>query len=340
MGSFVYVVKDDSTVTVRKIVTGAADATRTVVSEGLAVGDKVVIDGADRLREGSKVKLAAAKADVGQAGRGPGSRRAMEGLRVRRRLGPASTPPPTGRRRRRDRRAGGLGAPRRPQRRRRAQNHERAREVDFRGTAPVNPSRLFIERPVATTLLMFAILMLGVVAYKFLPLSALPEVDYPTIQVQTFYPGASPEVMTSSVTAPLERQFGQMPSLSQMMSQSSAGSSVITLRFGLDIGIDIAEQEVQAAINAARQSAALGPAGAADLRQSQSRRRADPDARRDFEDAETHRRRGRGRGAAGSEIVAIGRRRPRLDLRRAAALRCASTPIRWRWPPTRSISTI
>ncbi len=115
----------------------------------------------------------------------------------------------------------------------------------------MNPSRLFIERPVATTLLMFAILMLGVVAYKFLPLSALPEVDYPTIQVQTFYPGASPEVMTSSVTAPLERQFGQMPSLSQMMSQSSAGSSVITLRFALDMGIDIAEQEVQAAINAA-----------------------------------------------------------------------------------------
>ncbi|HYA73553.1 MAG TPA: multidrug efflux RND transporter permease subunit [Roseiarcus sp.] len=115
----------------------------------------------------------------------------------------------------------------------------------------MNPSRLFIERPVATTLLMIAILMVGVVAYKFLPLSALPEVDYPTIQVQTFYPGASPEVMTSSVTAPLERQFGQMPSLAQMMSQSSAGSSVITLRFSLDLNLDIAEQEVQAAINAA-----------------------------------------------------------------------------------------
>jgi multidrug efflux pump len=115
----------------------------------------------------------------------------------------------------------------------------------------MNPSRLFIERPVATTLLMIAILMVGVAAYKFLPLSALPEVDYPTIQVQTFYPGASPEVMTSSVTAPLERQFGQMPSLTQMMSQSSAGSSVITLRFSLDLNLDIAEQEVQAAINAA-----------------------------------------------------------------------------------------
>ncbi len=115
----------------------------------------------------------------------------------------------------------------------------------------MNPSRIFIDRPVATSLLMIAILLVGLAAYRFLPLSALPEVDYPTIQVQTFYPGASPEVMTSAVTAPLERQFGQMASLSQMMSASSAGSSVITLRFGLDIGLDIAEQEVQAAINAA-----------------------------------------------------------------------------------------
>ena len=115
----------------------------------------------------------------------------------------------------------------------------------------MNPSRLFIDRPVATSLIMIAILLVGLAAYRFLPLSALPEVDYPTIQVQTFYPGASPEVMTSAVTAPLERQFGQMASLSQMMSASSAGSSVITLRFGLEIGLDIAEQEVQAAINAA-----------------------------------------------------------------------------------------
>ena len=115
----------------------------------------------------------------------------------------------------------------------------------------MNPSRIFIDRPVATSLLMIAILLVGLAAYRFLPLSALPEVDYPTIQVQTFYPGASPEVMTSAVTAPLERQFGQMASSNQMMSASSAGSSVITLRFGLDIGLDIAEQEVQAAINAA-----------------------------------------------------------------------------------------
>ncbi|CAB3767617.1 MdtB/MuxB family multidrug efflux RND transporter permease subunit [Paraburkholderia humisilvae] len=115
----------------------------------------------------------------------------------------------------------------------------------------MNPSRAFILRPVGTALLMAAIMLVGLVALRFLPLSALPEVDYPTIQVQTFYPGASPDVMTSSVTAPLERQFGQMPSLNQMSSQSSAGSSVITLQFNLDLSLDIAEQEVQAAINAA-----------------------------------------------------------------------------------------
>ena len=115
----------------------------------------------------------------------------------------------------------------------------------------MNPSRPFIERPVATTLLMAAIMLVGIVAYRFLPISALPEVDYPTIQVQTFYPGASPEVMTSSVTSPLEVQFGQMPSLNQMFSTSSSGASVITLQFSLDLSLDIAEQEVQAAINAA-----------------------------------------------------------------------------------------
>ena len=115
----------------------------------------------------------------------------------------------------------------------------------------MNPSRLFIRLPVATSLLMVAILLSGLFAFKFLPLSSLPEVDYPTIQVQTFYPGASPEVMTSSVTAPLERQFGQMPGLNQMTSASSGGASVITLQFSLDLGLDVAEQEVQAAINAA-----------------------------------------------------------------------------------------
>ena len=114
----------------------------------------------------------------------------------------------------------------------------------------MNPSRLFILRPVATALLMIAILLAGTVAYRQLPVSALPQVDYPTIQVLTFYPGASPDVMASSVTAPLERQFGQMPGLNQMTSTSSSGSSVIILQFSLDLSLDVAEQQVQAAINA------------------------------------------------------------------------------------------
>jgi len=115
----------------------------------------------------------------------------------------------------------------------------------------MNPSRIFIERPVGTSLLMVAIMLVGMIAYHFLPLAALPEVDYPTIRVLTLYPGAGPEVMTSSVTAPLERQFGQMPGLNQMTSTSSAGASAVTLQFDLKLGIDIAEQQVQAAINAA-----------------------------------------------------------------------------------------
>src|SRR3977135_2394170 len=114
----------------------------------------------------------------------------------------------------------------------------------------MNPSRPFIMRPVATALIMLAIVLAGLVGFKLLPMSALPEVDYPTIQVQTLYPGASPDVMTSSVTAPLEVQFGQMPGLNQMSSTSSAGASVITLQFSLDLSLDVAEQEVQAAINA------------------------------------------------------------------------------------------
>src|SRR6202046_3055588 len=115
----------------------------------------------------------------------------------------------------------------------------------------MNPSRPYILRPVASSRLMSPIPIVGVIGFFFLPLSALPEVDYPTIQVQTFLPGASPEVMTSTVTAPLERQFGQMPGLKEMSSRSSAGASVLTLQFDLSLNIDIAEQEVQAAINAA-----------------------------------------------------------------------------------------
>ncbi len=115
----------------------------------------------------------------------------------------------------------------------------------------MNPSRIFIVRPVATSLLMIAIVLAGITAYQQLPVSALPQVDYPTIQVQTFYPGASPDVMASSVTAPIERQCGQLPGLKQMTSTSSFGSSQVTLQFALDLDIDVAEQEVQLAINSA-----------------------------------------------------------------------------------------
>src|SRR6201981_2977106 len=115
----------------------------------------------------------------------------------------------------------------------------------------MHPSRPFILRTIATSLLMAGILLIGAVAYKQLPVSALPQVDYPTIQVITFYPGAGPDVMASSVTAPLERQFGQLPGLNQMTSTSSGGSSIVVLQFNLSESIDIAEKEVQAAINPA-----------------------------------------------------------------------------------------
>lgn len=114
----------------------------------------------------------------------------------------------------------------------------------------MSPSRPFIERPVATGLLMLAIVLAGLVGLRFLPLAALPQVDYPTIQVQTLYPGASPEVMSRTVSAPLERQFGQMPGLNRMASTSAAGVSIVTLQFDLDQTLDVAEQQVQAAINA------------------------------------------------------------------------------------------
>src|ERR1700744_607530 len=116
----------------------------------------------------------------------------------------------------------------------------------------MNPSRQFILRPVATALLMAAILLVGIVAYFQLPISALPEVDYPTIQVLTFYPGASPDVMATTVTAPLERQFGEMQGLSQMTSTSAGGVSVIVLQFNLSLEIDVAEEEGRAGINAAQ----------------------------------------------------------------------------------------
>ena len=128
----------------------------------------------------------------------------------------------------------------------------RPRQRRQRGQCAVNPSRPFILRPVATSLLMAAILLVGIVSYTQLPVSALPQVDYPTIQIVTFYPGASPDVVATTVTAPLERQFGQMQGLSQMTSTSSGSTSVIVLQFNLSLNIDVAEEEVQSAINAAQ----------------------------------------------------------------------------------------
>ena len=204
-GTFVYLVNADNTVSVRKIELGVTDGDRVEVRSGLVPGDRIVIDGADKLRDGAKINVRA-EADTGKPPATPATRPGKGGQQ----------------------------------------------EAAFgQRTETMNPSQPFILRPVATTLLMIAIMLSGMLAFKFLPVAALPEVDYPTIQVQTFYPGASPDVMTSSVTAPLEVQFGQMPNLNQMSSVSSAGASVITLQFGLTISLDVAEQEVQAAINAA-----------------------------------------------------------------------------------------
>ena len=136
---------------------------------------------------------------------------------------------------------------------------ESANQRQYR-IADMSISRPFILRPIATSLLMAGLLLVGIVAYQQLPISALPQVDYPTIQIVTFYPGASPDVTASSITAPLERQFGELPGLSQMTSSSSFGASVITLQFNLEENIDVAEQEVQAAINSAQTYPADRPA--------------------------------------------------------------------------------
>ena len=182
----------------------------------------------------------------------------------------------------------------------------------------MNPSEIFILRPVATTLLMVAILLAGMFAYNFLPLSALPEVDYPTIQVQTFYPGASPEVMTSAVTAPLERQFGQMPGLNQMTSASSGGASVITL--AVQPRSQPRHRRAGGAGGDQRggQSASPGSSGAAGLRQGQSGRRADHDAGRHVEVPAADRNRRPRRNPSGAKAVAAARRRPRQHKRRPA----------------------
>ena len=207
------------TVSVRKIKLGVTDGDRVEVRSGLQPGDRIVVDGADKLRDGAKINVRAEAGDPNA---------------------PAGGAARAGRRQRRGKKRRSEGG----------QKQDNGQKQDER-TEAMSPSQPFILRPVATTLLMIAIMLSGLLAFRFLPVAALPEVDYPTIQVQTFYPGASPDVMTSSVTAPLEVQFGQMPNLNQMSSVSSAGASVITLQFGLSISLDVAEQEVQAAINAA-----------------------------------------------------------------------------------------
>ena len=231
----------NNTVSVRPVKLGPTDGGYAAVLSGLQPGDRVVTDGTDRLRDGAAVTVPA-----------PGQRpAAVRVAPARRRLAGPDCASPANQRSLARRRPNPVSAPTVS-----AASATRHRRNDPRHPAwssgrGMSPSRPFILRPVATTLLMAAIMLVGIVAYRFLPISALPEVDYPTIQVQTFYPGASPEVMTSAVTSPLEVQFGQMPSLNQMFSTSSAGASVITLQFSLDISLDIAEQEVQAAINAA-----------------------------------------------------------------------------------------
>ena len=203
----------------------------------------------------------------------------------------------------------------------------------------MNPSRLFILRPVATSLLMAAIMLVGMVAYRFLPLSALPEVDYPTIQVQTLYPGASPDVMTSSVTAPLEVQLGQMPGLNQMSSASSAGASVITLQFSLALSLDVAEQEVQAAINAAGNLlpsdlpappiyAKVNPADAPILTLALTSKTMPLTQVEDLADTRLAQKISQLPGSGWSASAA------------ATARRCASRPICASSPPTASTSTI
>ncbi len=134
----------------------------------------------------------------------------------------------------------------------------------------MNPSRTFILRPVATSLLTAGILLAGMVAYLQLPISALPQVDYPTIQVLTFYPGAGPDVMASAVTTPLERQLGQLPGLSKMTSTSSSGASLVTLQFNLDLNIDVGRAASPGGHQRRLDLLAPGPAGPADLQQGQS----------------------------------------------------------------------
>ena len=213
----------------------------------------------------------------------------------------------------------------------RSGNRPRAAQPDISGSqsaarefGAMNPSRPFILRPVATALLMAALFLAGGVAYFQLPVSALPEVDYPTIQVLTFYPGASPDVVASAVTAPLERQFGQVAGLSQMTSTSAGGVSVIVMQFQLSLNIDVAEQEVQAAINAGQSYLPANLPDAADLQQVESGGRAGADAGVDVERNGAIAGRGSGGYAPGAEDLADLRRGAGEHFRRPEARRAHS----------------
>ena len=218
------------------------------VTKGLEAGERVVTEGGDRLREGARVQLASERPAAAAAA---GRRQAAGAARPARTAGARAQA------------AEGASAAR----------ARWARAAGVRGPTRVamSPSRPFILRPVATSLLMVAIVLAGLVGFRFLPLSALPQVDYPTIQVQTLYPGASPEVMGNTVTAPLERQFGQMSGLERMSSTSAAGVSIITLQFSARPDARRRRAGSAGGDQRRRLAAARRPAGAAGLRQGQSR---------------------------------------------------------------------
>ncbi len=264
-GAFIYVVKADKTAETRSVVPGITQGTITIIDSGLAAGELVVTDGQDKLRAGTVVDARTDTRGTDQPSSSSPNGAPNGGAQ------PGN--PPASQRNGQPGNAAGPGQPGGQQfgaypRGNGQGNGQGKGKVTGRGTARIsartktrtgsrrelrgqmNPSRLFILRPVATTLLMTGILLAGIVAYRQLPVSALPQVDYPTIQVLTFYPGGGPSVIVSSVTAPLERQFGQVPGLKQMTSTSTFGASLIILQFDLNQNIDVAEQEVQAAINA------------------------------------------------------------------------------------------
>ena len=318
-GTFVFIVNPDKTVNQRSVKLGVQDGDKVAILDGLKPGDTVVVDGADRLRDGSEVlipnpgqqKIAQPSGAAADAARTAARAKAQAVInkRLRRRYRQALLRPD---------RSGGATLPG-PESRFAVESMQngagvtaatgRWRRRSSRALIEMSPSAPFILRPVATSLLMIAIMLVGMAGYRFLPLSALPEVDYPTIQVSSFYPGASPDVMTTSVTAILERQFGQMPGLKEMSSVSSAGSSIITLQFDLTLSLDVAEQEVQAAINAGGKPAAAA-ARSAGLRQGQSRRRAGDHAGDHLAQPAHHHGRGSCRHPHRPENLAAGRRWP------------------------------